>query len=108
MHFDDGGIQTQRLDTPLTQSVLLQMCKYLSQDTAVCPTIQAHIDRVPRAETSWQGTLFAAIAGHVRQRIEQPIVADATTASRLGQQMTNAFELSARDMHAGARLSAPA
>lgn len=37
MHFDDGGIQTQCLDTPLTQSVLLQMCQYPSQDTNCVP-----------------------------------------------------------------------
>ena len=67
--------------------------------------MQSHVYRVPRTEVLWQRTPFTSIAGHVGQRIEQTIVADTPAASGFRQQVTDAFELRTRDMHAGFGLS---
>ncbi len=76
MNFDDGGVQAQCLDGPLAKSLLLQMIENFRQDSAMGPAIQPHVHGMPRAEPGWQGSPFAAVAGHIGQSIEEPEVAD--------------------------------
>ena len=105
VNFDDGGVQAQRLNSPLAKCLLLQMVKNFGKYAAMGPAIQPHVHGVPGPESAWQGSPFAPVAGHVGQSIEEPVVADQLAAARLGQQVTDTFELRAGDVHAGQRFS---
>lgn len=54
---------------------------------------------------SGQRPPFAPVAGHVGQCVKEPEVADKSAAPGLWQQVTNAFELRASDVHAGTGFS---
>lgn len=83
MHLDDGGVQTPNLYTPVAQAFLL-------------------LHRVPGTKACRQAAPLAAVAGHIGQGSEKAVVADAYAAAGQPQQMTDAFESGASDVHAGA------
>lgn len=60
VNFDDGGVQAQRLNSPLAKCLLLQMVKNFGKYAAMGPAIQPHVHGVPGPETTQRVGIHAS------------------------------------------------
>ena len=72
MHFDRGTVQRDCFDLDTDDLSMLQLREYPIQHTALRPAIHASVDGVPVAEPLGQTAPFAALLGHIQNRIQHP------------------------------------
>jgi len=86
MNFHDRAVQRYGLDLDAHDLVLLQTGKDPIEHAALSPAVHARIDRVPVAEAFGQATPFAALFGHVQDRIKHVTIAQADMPRCTGKQ----------------------
>ncbi len=70
MHLHRGRVQRQRLDLDAHDLLHLQLLEHSVEHPAFGPAVHPHVDRVPVAEPTGKAAPFAALLGHIQDRIE--------------------------------------
>jgi hypothetical protein len=70
MHLHGGRVQRSSLDADNDDLFALEQLKYRVKHPALGPPIHPHIDRMPIAETLRQPAPFAALLGHLQDRVQ--------------------------------------
>ena len=70
MHVHGGTVQRPGFDLETDNLRMLQLREDSIQDATFGPAIHAGVDRVPVAEACGQAAPFAALLGHVQDRVQ--------------------------------------
>ncbi len=70
MHLHRSRVQTEGFDANADNLLQLQLLKHPIQNTALCPTIHAYVDRMPVAEPLGQAASLAAMLSHIEDCVE--------------------------------------
>ena len=70
MHLDEGTVERQRFDLDPDDLLVLQGRKDTIQHTCLGPAIHARLDRMPVTEAPGQPAPFAAVFGHIQDRVK--------------------------------------
>ena len=81
MHLYDGTVHRHRFDLDPYDLLLLQGRKDTVQYTCLGPAIHSCIDRMPVTETRGQPAPFAAVFGHIEDRVKHLKIGDAHIAA---------------------------
>ena len=100
MHFDDGAVQANRLDLDAHDLSMLQLREHAIEHAVLGPAIHACVDGVPIAESLGQSAPFAAVLGHVQNRIDYAQIRMADVAALLGQAVLDLVVLCFGNFHA--------
>ena len=96
---DRRTVQRHGFDLEADDLILLQLCEDPIQYAAFGPAIHAGVDRVPVAETCGQATPFAALLGHVHDRVQHSQIGQAHVATRGWQTVLDQAGLRFGDFH---------
>lgn len=99
MYFDDGAVQTYRLDFDTHELLMLQFFEQPIQYTGFRPTIHARINRVPVAEALRQAAPFATIFCDKQNRVDDLKIAERDIAALNGQKFLDPTELLLGNFH---------
>jgi len=81
MHVDCRTVQRHGFDLEADDLLMLQLREDPIQHAAFGPAIHAGVDRVPVAETFGQAAPFAALLGHVQDRVQHAQIGEAHVAT---------------------------
>ena len=81
MHLDDGTVERQGFDLDPDDLLVLQGRKDTIQHTCLGPAIHSGVDRMPVTETQRQPPPFAAVFGHIQDRVKHFEIGDAHIAA---------------------------
>ena len=81
MHLHAGAVQRERLQLDPHQPPPLQLLEHPVQHAVLRPPVHARVDRVPVAEPGRQAAPFAAVLGHMQDRVEHLQVRQADVAA---------------------------
>ena len=70
MHFDDGGVQFDGSNLDAHDLLTLQLLEDAIQYAVLGPAVHAGVNGVPVAETLGKSAPFAALLGHIQNRIQ--------------------------------------
>lgn len=100
MDFDDSAVETDRFDLDANQLLLLQLLKQPIEHTGFSPTIHAGVNRMPIAKPLRQSAPFAAVLGHVENRIDDREILVRDVAALARQEQFDSSKLFGADFHA--------
>ena len=86
MHFDRGRVQGHRFDLDADDLIVLQLREYPIQHAVLRPAVHPRINGVPVAEPLGQTAPFAALLGHIQDRVQHPQIGQAHIAALNRQQ----------------------
>ena len=81
MHLDNGTVERQGFDLDPDDLLVLQDRKDTIQHTCLGPAIHSGVDRMPVTETQRQPPPFAAVFGHIQDRVKHFEIGDAHIAA---------------------------
>ena len=81
MHFDDGGVQFDGRDLDAHDLLALQLLKDAIQYAIFGPAVHAGVNGVPVAKTLGKSPPFAALLGHIQNRVQHREVGQAHVAA---------------------------
>ena len=99
MHVHGRTVQRHGFDLEADDLLLLQLREDLIQDAAFGPAIHAGVDRVPVAEPCGQAAPFAALLGHVQDRVQHSQIGQAHVATLGWQTVLDQAVLCVGDFH---------
>ena len=99
MNLDDGAIQRYSLNPDPDDLLALQPLEHPLKDPALRPAVHPGVNGVPVSEALRQTAPFAALLGHIQDRIEHLKVGDADVAPLPGQAVLDLAILRRSDFH---------
>ena len=99
MNLYHRAIQRDRLDPDANDLLTLQFSEHTIQHAVAGPAVHSRVDRVPSAKALGQSAPFAAMLGHIKNRIEHLQVCQADIAALSRQAMLNPLILGFGDFH---------
>ena len=99
MHFDGRTVQRHGFDLEADDLLLLQLREDPIQHAAFGPAIHAGVDRVPVTEPFGQAAPFAALFGHIQDRIQHLQIGQAHVATLYWQSVFDQAVLRFGDFH---------
>jgi len=100
MHFDRGRVQGHRFDLDADDLIVLQLREYPIQHAVLRPAVHPRINGVPVAEPLGQTAPFAALLGHIQDRVQHPQIGQAHIAALNRQAVLDPAVLRFVDFHA--------
>ena len=100
MHFHGCTVQRHGLDLETDDLRMLQLRKDSIQYATFGPAIHAGVDRVPVAEAFGQAAPFAALLGHVQDRVQHSQIGQTHVATLGWQTVLDQTVLCVGDFHA--------
>ena len=99
MDFDGGAVQRHRFDLDADDLMVLHLREYPIQHAALRPAIHAGVDRVPVAEALGKTAPFAALFGHLQNRVQHSQIGQAHVATLRRQTVLDQAVLRVGDFH---------
>src|SRR5208283_5594969 len=99
MYFDGGGVQFDGGDRDVHDLLALQLLKDAIQDAVLGPAVHARVNGVPVPETLGKPTPFAALFGHIQNRIQHREVGQAHVAALPRKTALDATVLGLGNLH---------
>ena len=99
MHLDNGTVHRHRFDLDSDDLLLLQDRKDPIQHTCLGPAIHPRIDRMPVTEVLGQPAPFAAVFGHIQDRVKHLKIGDAHVAALTRKATLDTTILGLCDVH---------
>ena len=99
MDFDEGAVQSHRLQLDLNDLLLLQPCKHPIEHARLAPAIHACIDRVPISKTAGQAAPFTPLFGDMQDGVDDLKIAETDVTSLARQAVFDPAELGFGDLH---------
>jgi hypothetical protein len=99
VHLHRGRVERKRFDLDADDLLQLQLLEDPVEHPVLGPAVHPHIDGVPVAEPARQATPFAALLGHIQDRIEHFQVAQTHIPALQRQTILDLLVLLPRQFH---------